>query len=126
MGSVYPSEFLVDDGTFGDKYAGDRIYTNNTVNIDLLETPAGLYTVRIAAINSTQEEITMVDANSMSILEESTSIQASATTGFVLHSNFPNPFGNQTSIAYEIPYVIYYYTIRAGDFVQTQNKEWSC
>lgn len=105
LGSEWPFDgFLVDDGTFGDKYAGDGHYTNNTVNIDLPETPVGEYTIRIAAMNSTLEEITMVDAESLSILEESTFVQASKTPGFALHPNFPNPFSRYTTIHYEIPY----------------------
>ena len=105
LGSEWPFDgFLVDDGTFGDEYAEDGHYTNNTVNIDLPETPVGEYTIRIAAMNSTLEEITMVDAESLSILEESTSIPALKTPGFKLHPNFPNPFSDHTLIQYEIPF----------------------
>lgn len=80
--------FLVDDGTFGDATSGDGTYTNNTVTIDLPETPVGAYTVRIAAVNNTKEEITLVDAESMSVLQESTTVPSNETKGF---SIYPNP-----------------------------------
>ena len=97
------SGILVDDGTTGDESAGDFRYTNNTVNIDLPETPVGEYTVRIAAINSTLEEITFVDAHSMAILEESTSIPELRSSGINLHPTYPNPFTDLTRIGYELP-----------------------
>jgi hypothetical protein len=101
------SGILVDDGTTGDESAGDNRYTNNTVNIDLPETPPGEYTVRIAAMNSTLEEITFVDAYSLSILEESTIVPGIKTPGFVLHPNYPNPFREQTTLGYEIPHQVH-------------------
>lgn len=104
LGSASPNNgILVDDGTTGDQYADDGTYTNNTVNIDLPETPVGEYTMRITAVNNTLEEISMVDAASLSILEEGTSIKHSGAPGFALHPNFPNPFTDQTTITYEIP-----------------------
>ena len=103
--SAHPnSGILVDDGTTGDESAGDSRYTNNTVNTDLPETPVGDYTVRIAAINSTLKEITFVDANSLSVLEESTASRDPLMTGFALHPGYPNPFGAYTVIGVDIPY----------------------
>jgi hypothetical protein len=94
--------FLVDDGTFGDMYADDGLYTNNTVTIDLPETPVGEYTVRIAAVNSTLREISMVDAESLSIVDN-TSVRHPEQPGFSLLPNYPNPFSDYTTITYQIP-----------------------
>jgi hypothetical protein len=94
---------LVDDGTSGDESAGDKYYTNNSVNIDLPETPLGEYTLRIAAVNSTLEEITFVDANAITILEETTSIPEREPATYAIYPNFPNPFEKHTSFVLEIP-----------------------
>ena len=154
---------LVDDGTSGDESPGDDRYTNNTVNIDLPETPVGEYTVRIAAVNSTQEEITFVDARTMSVLEGSSAITSTKAPGYALYACYPNPFRDITAIGYEIPGFarvsirvynvlgstvatlvnefrpagtyrvafdpgdlpagIYFYTMKAGDFIQTRRME---
>jgi hypothetical protein len=95
---------LVDDGTTGDESEGDKHYTNNTVSIDLPETPPGDYTIRIAAVNSTMEEITFVDANHMSIVEDNTFISNIKIPAYALHPNYPNPFHERTIVGYSIPF----------------------
>ncbi len=96
---------LVDDGTTGDEEANDKRYTNNTVNKDLVESPTGEYTIRIAAINNTLREITFVDATPFFIRDTTvTSVRKRELPGWVLHPNYPNPFRNETVIRYELPY----------------------
>jgi hypothetical protein len=96
---------LVDDGTFGDLTAGDGIFTNNTVRVDLPEfVSVGDYEVRIAAVNSTLKEVSMVDATPFSVVEPSTSILDRAVPeGFILYQNYPNPFRGTSVMKYDIP-----------------------
>jgi len=103
--SDFPSGFLVDDGSFGDAYADDGYYSNNTVRSYLAETPLGDYTIRIAAANSTLKEITAVDVDSISIREQGTSIKdaKNSALSYNLYQNYPNPFHHTTRITYEIP-----------------------
>ena len=100
---------LYDDGTVGDKSASDHFFTNNTVRVDLPETPIGTYSVRIAAMNETLREITMVDVDSVNIVEPATSVYNTQDNepGFHLHQNYPNPFQSTSSIIYEIPQECY-------------------
>jgi len=96
---------LVDNGGFGDTKAGDGYFCNNSVRADLPETPAGSYAIRLAAVNSTLREVTMVDAEPFSILDQPSSIEETAVepTAFKLHQNYPNPFNPSTIINYTVP-----------------------
>ncbi len=97
--------YLFDDGTYGDKSIGDKIYTNNTVRRDLPETPLGEYGIRIAAINTSLRKITMVDAEPFNIVDEATSVDDNQIipSEFNLSQNYPNPFNPSTTIKYSIP-----------------------
>lgn len=96
---------LFDDGTFGDQSPGDKFYTNNTVRRDLIETPLGDYGIRIAAVNNSLKKITMVDAETFSIVDNATSINLNQTfsESYELSQNYPNPFNPNTTIKYSLP-----------------------
>jgi len=96
---------LVDNGEFGDTQAGDGYFCNNSVRADLPETPAGSYTIRLAAVNSTLRQVTMVDAEPFSILNQPSVVEgtAAAPTHFALYQNYPNPFNPSTIIKYTVP-----------------------
>ena len=98
---------LFDDGTYGDKYAGDNTFTNNSVRIDLLDTPVGEYGVRIAAVNTSLRDVTFADAETFSIKEQATAINeySSLPKYYYLYQNYPNPFNPKTIIKYSIPNV---------------------
>ncbi len=96
---------LLDNGTFGDQYAGDGFFTNNSVRVDLPETPLGIYTIRIAAVEATLKEATMVDVEPFSIIEAnptSTKYDQPAIA-FALFPNYPNPARDASTINYSIP-----------------------
>jgi hypothetical protein len=105
-GSVFHPK-LFDDGTYGDKSAGDNTFTNNTVSIDLLDTPVGEYGVRIAAVNTSLRDITFADAETFSIVDNATGINefAEPPKDYKLYQNYPNPFNPTTKIKYSIPVV---------------------
>ncbi len=96
---------LLDNGQFGDTQAGDGYFCNNSVRADLPETPAGSYTIRLAAINSTLREVTMADAEPFSILDQPSSVKETGVkpTEFNLYQNYPNPFNPSTIINYAVP-----------------------
>ena len=96
---------LLDNGQFGDTQAGDGYFCNNSVRADLPETPAGSYTIRLAAINSTLREVTMADAEPFSILDQPSSVKEIGVkpTEFNLYQNYPNPFNPSTIINYTVP-----------------------
>jgi hypothetical protein len=95
---------LLDDGTFGDEYADDWFYTNNTVRADLPQTPLGTYTIRIAAADHTLRYVSAADAEPFKIVESTVSAKGiPETPGFNLYQNSPNPFTRSSLINYEIP-----------------------
>jgi hypothetical protein len=98
---------LFDDGTYGDKYAGDNTFTNSTVGIDLLDTPVGEYGVRVAAVNTSLRDVTFADAETFSIVDNATGINESVELpeDYRLYQNYPNPFNPVTTIKYSIPVV---------------------
>jgi hypothetical protein len=65
---------LLDNGEFGDEQANDGYFCNNSIRRDLLETPPGYYTIRIAAVNSTLRQVTMVDAEPFEIRDVSSPV----------------------------------------------------
>lgn len=95
---------LFDDGSYGDQSMGDHYYTNNTVQRDLQGTPLGDYGIRIAAANTSLRKVTMVDAETFSIVDETTGINGNEILpeDFILHQNHPNPFNPSTVINYSI------------------------
>lgn len=98
------SGMLRDDGTFGDEFADDWHYTNNTVRADLPQTPLGTYTIRIAAADHTLREVSSADATPFFLVEPSASaIEKQGNPGYYLDQNFPNPFKEVSSIGYGIP-----------------------
>jgi hypothetical protein len=101
--AFYPR--LFDDGTYGDLTAEDNIYTNNTVRRDLPDTPEGEYGVRIAAVNTSHRQITMIDAETFFIRDKATKlgIQQELSSDYILQQNYPNPFNPSTTINYSIP-----------------------
>ncbi|MEJ2614557.1 MAG: T9SS type A sorting domain-containing protein [Ignavibacteriaceae bacterium] len=98
---------LFDDGTYGDNSAGDNTYTNNTVGIDLSDTPVGKYGVRIAAVNTSLRDVTFADAETFSIVDNATGVNdfSSLPHDYCLYQNYPNPFNPITTIKYSIPVV---------------------
>jgi hypothetical protein len=96
---------LVDNGEFGDTQAGDGYFCNNSVRADLPETPAGSYVIRLAAVYSTLSQVTIVDAEPFSILDQPSAVEgtAAAPTDFALCQNYPNPFNPSTIIKYTVP-----------------------
>ncbi len=96
---------LLDNGTFGDQYAGDGFFTNNSVRADLPETPLGIYTIRIAAVEATLKEATMVDVEPFSIIEGNPTSTKSdqPAIAFALFPNYPNPARDASIINYRIP-----------------------
>jgi hypothetical protein len=102
-GAFHPK--LFDDGTFGDKSAGDHTFTNNTVGIGLPETPVGEYGVRIAAVNTSLRDVTFADAETFSIVDDATGVNESVEfpDEYRLYQNYPNPFNPVTKIKYSIP-----------------------
>jgi len=101
----YPA--LFDDGTHGDKSAGDNTFTNNSVRADLLDTPVGEYGVRIAALNTSLKDITFADVETFSIVDNATGINefVELPADYNLYQNYPNPFNPITTIKYSIPNV---------------------
>ena len=97
---------LFDDGTYGDEYAGDNTFTNNSVRIDLLDTP-GEYGIRIAAVSTSKRDITFADVETFSIKEQATGINknSSLPQDYCLYQNYPNPFNPTTIIKYSIPVI---------------------
>lgn len=96
---------LVDDGTLGDSDAGDNYYTNNTVRTDLITSPIGDYTLRIAVSNSSLMEITAADYFPLSIVTELSdpSYEEKVTSdGFSLTLT-PNPFSDNLFMQFNIP-----------------------
>lgn len=96
----FPFMMLHDDGSFGDEYADDFTYTNNTVHTDLMDSPLGQYTIRIAASNSTLKGITAVDAEPFAIVDDLTAyplIQGERIDA-KFYKNSPNPVNNITTI----------------------------
>jgi hypothetical protein len=97
---------LFDDGTHGDKSAGDNTFTNNTVRADLADTPADCG-VRIAAVNTSFKDVTFADAETFFIKEQATGVNeySSLPQDYCLYQNYPNPFNPITTIKYSIPNV---------------------
>jgi hypothetical protein len=96
---------LLDNGEFGDAQAGDGYFCNNSIRRDLPETPADNYTIRLAAVNSTLRQVTMVDAEPFSILDQPSSTEETSTIpkNYSLGQNYPNPFNPSTVIRYGVP-----------------------
>ena len=105
-GPFYP--WLFDNGTYGDKSAGDNTFTNNSVRIDLLDTPVGEYGVRIAAVNTSLRDVTFADAETFSIVDNATGINEfiELPAEYKLYQNYPNPFNPITTIKYSMPPVV--------------------
>ncbi|MFZ1290301.1 MAG: T9SS type A sorting domain-containing protein [Melioribacteraceae bacterium] len=96
---------LVDNKEFGDTQANDGFFCNNSIHADLPETPIGNYTIRLAAINSTLRQITSVDVEPFSIIDQPNSIEDEENqfSNFNLSQNYPNPFNPNTTIKYSVP-----------------------
>ncbi|HPG39617.1 MAG TPA: T9SS type A sorting domain-containing protein [bacterium] len=99
------SGLLLDNGEFGDSEAGDGYFKNNSVRADLPETPVGDYTIRLAAINSTLRQVTMVDVEKFKISDQPVSINFTQANPqkFCLYQNYPNPFNSATRIDFYLP-----------------------
>lgn len=100
----WPGLILSNEGTLGDEDDSDHYFTNNTIRTDLITSPLGEYTIRIAAANSTLKEITAADYSPLSIVEElsnPSSINKNEGTGFPSLIS-PNPFTDEVTIHYTV------------------------